>query len=233
MGNRMEEVDIRLSYPNFILVLLSRDYFQDYWLPQEFQVLLKLADYRGARLLFARAEQLGQIPRHIRQRMMREKQFDLFRGQEAMSELQSFLENEAKRKTIFIGHGRDHQWKSLKDHLTQDLKLACEYFEGATTEGELIPNRIHQLLVRADFAFIVMTAEIKYGGVLHPRENVVHEAGLFQARLGYERAIIVLEKGCELFSNNTGIKRIEFKKGQIEGCFTDVDKVLRREGVIS
>jgi hypothetical protein len=31
------------------------------------------------------------------------------------------------------------------------------------------------------------------------RRHVVHEAGLFQGRLGFERAIILLEDGCKSF----------------------------------
>ena len=30
-------------------------------------------------------------------------------------------------------------------------------------------------------------------GSVHPRENVIHEAGLFQGRLGFPRAIVLLE----------------------------------------
>jgi predicted nucleotide-binding protein len=44
--------------------------------------------------------------------------------------------------------------------------------------------------------------------------NVVHEAGLFQGRLGFERAIILLEEGCKSFSNIEGLGQIRFPKGQ-------------------
>ena len=49
-------------------------------------------------------------------------------------------------------------------------------------------------------AFLVMTAEDEQpDGTLRARDNVIHEAGLFQDRLGFKRAIILLEEGCEEF----------------------------------
>jgi len=44
-------------------------------------------------------------------------------------------------------------------------------------------------------------------GKLLARQNVVHEAGLFQGKLGFTRAIILLEEVTEGFSNLAGLKR--------------------------
>ena len=38
--------------------------------------------------------------------------------------------------------------------------------------------------------------------------NVIHEVGLFQGRLGANKAIILLEDGCEEFSNIQGLVRM-------------------------
>jgi len=59
--------------------------------------------------------------------------------------------------------------------------------------------------------------------------NVVHEAGLFQGRLGFQKAIILLEEGCEDFSNIDGLGRIGFPKGTISAKFEEIRAVLRRE----
>jgi predicted nucleotide-binding protein len=63
----------------------------------------------------------------------------------------------------------------------------------------------------------------------HARENVIHESGLFQGRLGFKRAIILLEEGCEQFSNIHGLTRIPFPKGNLEPVFEKVRQVLERE----
>jgi predicted nucleotide-binding protein len=45
------------------------------------------------------------------------------------------------------------------------------------------------MLDQARFAFLVMTAEDEQAdGNHHARMNVIHEVGLFQGRLGFERA---------------------------------------------
>jgi Predicted nucleotide-binding protein containing TIR-like domain len=68
-----------------------------------------------------------------------------------------------------------------------------------------------QLLDAAAFAFLIMTAEDERAdGKLNARLNVVHEIGLFQGRRGFNRAIILLEEGCEEFSNIHGLGHIPF-----------------------
>ena len=77
-----------------------------------------------------------------------------------------------------------------------------------------------------------MTAEdIHADNSSHARENVIHEAGLFQGRLGFERAIILLEEGCAVFSNIHGLTHISFPKGNLEPAFEQIRQVLEREDV--
>jgi len=73
-----------------------------------------------------------------------------------------------------------------------------------------------------------MTGEDKTeSGELHPRLNVVHEAGLFQGRLGFHRAIVLLEEGTTEFSNIYGVEQIRFKN--IREVFGDVVASIYRE----
>jgi predicted nucleotide-binding protein len=53
------------------------------------------------------------------------------------------------------------------------------------------------------------------------RMNVIHEAGLFQGRLGFTRAIVMLEEGCEEFSNIEGLGQIRFPNNNIKAAFHD------------
>jgi predicted nucleotide-binding protein len=67
---------------------------------------------------------------------------------------------------------------------------------------------------------------------MQARMNVVHEAGLFQGRPGFSRAIIMLEEGCEEFSNIEGLGQIRFPKNDIRAAFRDVQLALEREGLV-
>jgi predicted nucleotide-binding protein len=78
-----------------------------------------------------------------------------------------------------------------------------------------------------------MTAEDEQpDGTVRARENVVHEIGLFQGRHDFTRAIVLLEKGCQSFSNIAGLTVIQFQKGDIKGTFEEVRRVLEREGLL-
>lgn len=93
--------------------------------------------------------------------------------------------------------------------------------------------RLSQMLDSAAIAFLIMIAEDEQSDhTLRARMNVIHEAGLFQGRLGFTRAIILLEEGCENFSNVDGLGYIDFPHGNIKACFEDVRMVLEREGLV-
>ena len=82
-------------------------------------------------------------------------------------------------------------------------------------------------------AFVIMTGEDEQAdGKVQARTNVSHEVGLFQGRLGFTKAIVLLEEGCEEFSNIQGLGPIRFPKGNISAKFEEIRQVLEREGVI-
>lgn len=86
------------------------------------------------------------------------------------------------------------------------------------------------MLNDSSIAFLVLTGEdITNYGEAYARQNVVHELGLFQGRLGFNRAIALLEDGVVEFSNIYGINQIRFSKGNIRETFGDVLATIKRE----
>ncbi len=137
-------------------------------------------------------------------------------------------------KKIFIGHGGSRLWKDLKDFLQDRMHLPWDEFNRVPVGGITNINRLMQMLDEAAIAFLVMTAEDEQAdGKHHARQNVIHEAGLFQGRLGFERAILLLEEGCEEFSNVQGLGQIRFPRGKIASIFEDIRLILEREGLIN
>ena len=93
--------------------------------------------------------------------------------------------------------------------------------------------RLSEMLDAAAIALLVMTAEDEMAdGEMQARMNVVHEAGLFQGRLGFARAIVLLEESCAEFSNIQGLGQIRFPKESIKAVFEEIRQVLEREGLL-
>jgi predicted nucleotide-binding protein len=131
---------------------------------------------------------------------------------------------------IFIGHGRDTQWRDLKDHLHEQHGFAVQAYEIGARAGHAIRDVLEEMLTSSSIAFLVMTGEDEtVDGKQRARQNVIHETGLFQGRLGFARAIVLLEDGVEEFSNIHGIQQIRFSKGGIRETFGDVLATIRRE----
>lgn len=134
---------------------------------------------------------------------------------------------------VFIGHGGSPAWRELKDFIQDRLGLEADEFNRKPIAGITNIARLSEMLGDAAIAFLVMTAEDEMKeGKVHARMNVIHEAGLFQGRLGFMRAIVLLEEGCEEFSNIQGLGQIRFPAKRIKAAFEDVRAVLEREGLL-
>lgn len=138
------------------------------------------------------------------------------------------------RRKVFIGHGHSPLWRELKDFLEGRLGLEWDEFDRVPTAGMPITERLGEMLDNATFAFLILTAEDdQLDGSRQARMNVIHEAGLFQGRLGFDRAIILLEEGCVEFSNIHGLVQIRFAKGNIASKFEEIRRVLEDRGILA
>jgi len=141
--------------------------------------------------------------------------------------------SQAVGTNVFIGHGRSPVWRELKDFVQDRLQLPWDEFNRIPVAGVTNIARLSEMLDAAAIAFLIMTGEDEQAdGKVHARMNVVHEAGLFQGRLSFTRAIVLLEDGCEEFSNIHGLGQIRFPRGNIRAVFDEVRQVLEREGLL-
>jgi predicted nucleotide-binding protein len=134
---------------------------------------------------------------------------------------------------VIFGHGGAPVWKDLKDFIQDRLDLPWDEFNRVPVAGITNIARLSEMLEDAAIAFIVMTAEDEQvGGKMQARMNVIHEAGLFQGKLGFTKAIVLREDGCEEFTNIEGLGQIRFPKGNIKAAFEEIRRVLEREKLI-
>ena len=138
-----------------------------------------------------------------------------------------------ENKKIFIGHGHSLVWRELKDFIVDRLGLEYEEFNRISPAGKTNKERLIEMLEVCGMAFLIMTGEDEQAdGSFSARDNVIHEAGLFQGKIDFEKAIILLEEGCQEFSNIEGLGQIRFPKGNIKAVFEDIREVLDRESII-
>jgi len=139
-------------------------------------------------------------------------------------------ENELSNPTIFIGHSRSTIWRDLKDHLHEKHGYNIQAYEIGARAGHAIRDILEDMLSSSSFALLVLTGEDETtDGKFHARQNVIHETGLFQGRIGFKRAIVLLEEGTEEFSNIHGIEQIRFSKNNIKETFGYVIATIKRE----
>lgn len=153
--------------------------------------------------------------------------FDIFETDASKSKLPYELLNKPK---IFIGHGRNNLWRDLKDHLQDKQGYEIVAYEVGARAGHAIRDILTDMLSESSFALLIMTAEDEtVDGQFRARQNVIHEIGLFQGKLGFNRAVILLEDGTEEFSNIQGIEQIRFSKGNIKETYGEVLATIKRE----
>jgi Predicted nucleotide-binding protein containing TIR -like domain len=122
---------------------------------------------------------------------------------------------------VFIGHGHSKAWVDVRDFVVKTLKLPVQEFNQEAAAGISTIDRLESMLDASAFAVLVMTGEDRFTSregkqAFRARENVVHEIGLFQGRLGFRRAIVLAERSLPIFSNLLGLTTIQFRRGKFK-----------------
>lgn len=181
---------------------------------------------QGKRLLISGDEDHAYIVVKSGERSSIQGMFQIFENK--LSD--SIIVTDKEPIKIFIGHGHDEQWRYLKDHLHDKHGLEVITYEIGPRAGLSIKEVLESMLSDSSFALLVLTGEdVDSEGIAHARENVIHELGLFQGKIGFKRAIALLEKGVSEFSNILGINHISFSKGNIKETFGEIISIIQRE----
>jgi predicted nucleotide-binding protein len=134
---------------------------------------------------------------------------------------------------IFLGHGHSVLWARVQLYL-EELGLRVEVWESESREGKHTTEVLGEMLESSGFAVLVVTGEdVTSDGTHRARQNVIHEIGLFQGRLGFNRVALLEQNGIEGCSNLLGLQTIRFQGEDIESTFYRLQKMLKREGLIN
>lgn len=205
----------------------EREFFADYRKPHENSTIRKSDSNISISINYTKFADTTVVVQ-AKSRGEIESVFEIFEQNQAQSLVPN--EKELKSPIVFIGHGRSSLWRDLKDHLTDKHDYKIEAYETGARAGHTIRDVLDEMANKSSFAILVMTGEDEdKTGKLKARPNVIHEIGLFQGRLGFSRAIVLLEDETEEFSNLFGIQQLRFSKGNIKEVFGDVLATLKRE----
>ena len=135
---------------------------------------------------------------------------------------------------IFIGHGRSKLWARLQIFIKDELGIETISYESESRVSEPIVPVLQKMLDQSTFAILVLTAEDQVEQeTRRARQNVVHEAGLFQGRLGFDKVILLVQRGLESFTNVDGLQYIPFSDEHIEETFYELRRTIEQKGIIN
>lgn len=128
---------------------------------------------------------------------------------------------------IFISHGHNELLKlKLKDFLQSRLGQTPIVLAEQPNRGLTVVEKLERVSQKCCFAIVLMTSDDqqKDGGV-RARQNVIHEIGFFQGKYGRNNVVLLAERGVEVFTNISGIVRIDFDAEH----FSEIFEPLRIE----
>jgi sugar/nucleoside kinase (ribokinase family) len=133
---------------------------------------------------------------------------------------------------IFIAHGASPEWMAVKLFIEERLSVPVFSFETDAWGGRQVTEALTYYLDRCSLAICVLTAEdhAMAAGPLTPRQNVVHELGLFQGRYGFDRAVALVEDGCDVAHAEARHTMI-FPHNAVNQTFHQLEEIIRGHGL--
>lgn len=129
---------------------------------------------------------------------------------------------------VFITHGHNEVAKlKIKDYLLTRLSHEPVILgEQPGRQGLTIIEALEKFSEGCEFAVILLTTDdLTKDGGQRARQNVIHEVGFFQGRLGRSKVVLIVEKGVEIPSNLLGLFYIQYER-DIKEVFADLQVIF-------
>jgi hypothetical protein len=132
------------------------------------------------------------------------------------------------KRTVFITHGRSRLWLEVQPYIERDVGLKTIELAQQPNLGRHLLIKLDEESRKCDSAVIVMTGDdLTADGDVIARQNVMHEIGFFQARLGLSRVCLLHEEGVGIPSNLHGLVYVAFPKDRISAGFAELHRELK------
>jgi predicted nucleotide-binding protein len=138
---------------------------------------------------------------------------------------------------VILVHDGHSQRGDVRRFVEQRCGIPVHEIDAATVADTQVAALMPRLLARSSFAICLLTG----GSRSSPAEisarsradhHVVHQAGILQGRYGFGRVAILVEEGCDTFSNIAGLVRLHFPVGRVSSVFLELERMLQREGLM-
>lgn len=140
-------------------------------------------------------------------------------------------EKEAEKEKldfIFLSHGRSNEWYKVQSYLEKDLSNLTIELAQQPNIGRTVLQKLDEESNKCNSAIIVMTGDDEFDkGEIRARENVLHEIGFFQGKLGLDKVVLLHEEGVNIPSNIHGLVYISFPKDTVETTFGALTRELK------
>jgi sugar/nucleoside kinase (ribokinase family) len=134
---------------------------------------------------------------------------------------------------VFVAHGRDPAWYQIKEFIEQECELRVYAFETESWESRNITEALSGYLDRCSFAVCVLTGEdMTEDGRRRARQNVIHEAGLFQGRYGFDRVLLLVDEECDFHLDPIGLNVVTFPRRDLASAFWQISRMIRQQGFV-
>ena len=149
-----------------------------------------------------------------------------------LQQAETFTSPDPRPMGVFIVHDGNPQWRAVREFSEQRCGLLTYELSSVSVAGDNLAELMREHLTQCSFAICLLSAtDVTSSGRGRVDQNIVHQAGILQGRYGFGRVAMLVEEGCEMFSNIAGLIRLDFPPGRVDSTFLELERVLRREGL--
>lgn len=137
-----------------------------------------------------------------------------------------------KPSGVLVVHDAHPQLPDIRDFIEDRCGLLFHELNSTSMTEHDAESAMKESLDRCCFAVCLLSArDHAQNGQHRTDQDTVHRAGLLQGRYGFGRVAILIEDGCDTFSNIAGLIRLDFPAGRVQSTFLELERMLAREGL--